>query len=267
MDSVALRPGCVKTAPKIGVPFAPLPLDVMRSRVLSPAAKLTFMALANHARMRRGEVSNLTNPRIADATGMSEAAVRRGLGELEAAGLVRRVYGASQRVRIGVAVTYAPAEVAQARATRPETVARTPQSGCAPATSGCAPSATHLLRTEELSKTGSFLPLGEEGGEVPDGPTAARYLRAMVAKGRERPPAEAPAAALRVPNLGNSGPRPSQDDARREVERMAGSLFKDARRAAWGPSPGRRRMTPAEIERQLAEVRRKYGGRGTPPQA
>jgi len=53
-------------------------------------------------------------------------------------------------------------------------------------------------------------------------------------------------------------PRPPQDDVRREVERMAGSIFKDARRAAWGPLPGRRRMTPAELQRQLAEVRRKY---------
>lgn len=260
--------------PKIGVPFAPLPLDVMRSRDLSPAAKLTFMALANHARMRRGEVSNLTNRRLAEATGQSEAAVRRGLDELESAGLIRRLFGTSQRVRVGVAVTYAPAEVAQGRSTQPaETVAPSPQPGCAGPATGCAPAPTDLLRTgEETPKTAPILPLVEDPGTPPDPATAAAYLRACVEAGRrgvEPPPPPSRGDRMRTepaappPTVASPPPGPRLDDPRREVARMIDQLAHGFTARPTGP----RRLSPQQLARQLAEVRRKHGAGKAPPRS
>lgn len=192
----------VRTSPRIGVPFAPIPLDVKARRDVSPSAKLVFATVANQARMRKGDVSNLTNRRISDRAGLNVASVRRALDQLEALGLVRRLFGDSKRIRLGIAVSYSPAEVAQGRAASNPGVAQAAQGGCSPAPQvGCAPCATDLLRSgEERSKT--ILPSlgGEEDLEAAAlfaelGPAA--YLRAMIAKGREAAgkPAPSPAPA------------------------------------------------------------------------
>jgi DNA-binding MarR family transcriptional regulator len=275
--------------PRIGVPFAPIPLDLASRRDLSAAAKLVFATLANQARMRRGEVSNLTNRRISDRTGLGVATVRRALDRLEALGLVRRLFGDSKRVRLGVAVTYSPAEVAQGCATSKPGVAQAAQRGCSPAPQvGCAPGATDLLRTgEEPPKTVSA-PLSEEDAEEAArfaqlGP--AGYLRAMIEAGRkggckipapvrvvDTPPAppvshagEKPAKGVHETDTPAKGTRqvgpppagPRYDDPGRQVRVMVEQL-------ASGLMVGRvspRRLSPQALQRQLAEVRRRHGDR------
>jgi hypothetical protein len=247
-----------RPTPRIGVPFAPIPLDVKARRDVSPAAKLVFATLANQARLRRAEVSNLTNRRIAERAGLSVAAVRRALDELEARGLARRLFGESKRIRLGIAVTYAPAGVAQPGATPPaDGVAHRAQPGCStPPDGGCAPAATDLPRTSEERPETISPALGDEDREAAAlfaqlGP--AGFLRAMVAKGREE--AAAAKAAPRPPATRVlPPPPPSQDAIRAAVGSMVGSL-------AEGFAAGRpgRRMSPRQLQAQLAEVRRRYG--------
>lgn len=102
------RAAHVKPFPKIGVPFAALPLDILRRSDLSASAKMIFQAIANNARMKRGSVSTWTNADIAAEVGMTASGVRRPLGELEAAGLIQRAYDDSGRVRESIVITYDP---------------------------------------------------------------------------------------------------------------------------------------------------------------
>ena len=160
---IALRSPHVKPVPTIGVPFAAIPLDVMRRKDLTPLAKLVFSAVANQARMRRSDESTLSNAQIAAAVGMTASGVRRPLDELEAAGLIRRQYGASERVRDAIRITYSPAEVV--------TPAPTPTAAAASQRQpGCGPSANHVSAAAPppLSKSGKhsrirfdFFPQGE----------------------------------------------------------------------------------------------------------
>jgi hypothetical protein len=202
----------VRTSPRIGVPFAPIPLDVKARRDVSPAAKLVFATVANQARMRKGDVSSLTNRRISDRAGLNVASVRRALDQLEALGLVRRLFGDSKRIRLGIAVSYSPAEVAQGRATSIPGVAQGAQPGCSPAPQGgCAPRATDLLRSgEEHPKTVSRSGWEDDpASRVASGPEAAAYLRACIEAGRkglQPPPPPAPAKAIQASQDGPTDP-------------------------------------------------------------
>jgi DNA-binding Lrp family transcriptional regulator len=195
--------GKVKSVPSIGVAFAPIPLDVMRRSDLSPLAKLVFAAVANQARMRRGD-STWTNAQIAAAVGMTASGVRRPLDELEAAGLIERRYGASERVRESIRIVYSPSVVG-APTTTPAVVDAVPrQPGCRPGAQqvGAPTTTPSYTKKNEEPKEAS---LSTHGGE--DKPTAAEVaeaMRAMVA-GRysealfEPKPTPTPCAAVAPP--------------------------------------------------------------------
>jgi len=222
-------------APKIGVAFAAVPLDVLKNRNLSPSARLAFAALANQARMKRGEVSTYTNRKLAEAAGLSVAAARRALDELEAAGLIRRLFGPTKRIRLAVAITYQPAgEVAQPSATQPGGVAQPERQGCAPGSPEVAqPGATDLLRGGE--KDSESPSLAHQGAEEPnpDGPAAAAYLRACVTAARlglemPAPPsgvtATKDAAPSPAPVVASNAASPSQDKTPNVMRRIVASL-------------------------------------------
>jgi hypothetical protein len=259
-------PSKVKPVPPIGVPFAPIPLDVMKRKDLSPSSKLVFAAIANQARMRRGD-STLTNAQIADATGTSEAAVRRALAELESVGMIQRQFGASERVRTSIRVTYDPDEVAQGRSTPPLVVAQPEQPGCAPAPKGVAQGrATPLSKNEESSKNAdvSLVRGGEDQSEPRPSPAEiAEGLRAMIAgeyapvvwpsePSTQSPPPPAPPDLRQTPT--GRTPAPPRD-----VHDLARGIFVDARRAAYAKPGGR----PKTAEQQLAELKRWSAGRST----
>lgn len=240
---IAVRAQQVKPTPKIGVAFAAIPLDVLRSRNLSPAARLAFAALANHARMKRGEISTLTNRRLAEGAGLSIAAARRALDELEAAGLVRRLFGPSKRIRVGVAVTYQPTgEGCSQPATSPKGVAQVAPLGCSPRSpKGCAPVASDLVRRQEEIQESVSLPTQETEDNPEDAALFAQlgpagYLRMMVAKGKQT---AAPKPA--TPPPAPSTVRPSQNALRITLDGMVGQLGEALSLDDLRPSRRRRR--------------------------
>jgi hypothetical protein len=211
MNSVAPRSRYVKSVPPIGVPFAPIPLDVMRRSDLTPAAKLVFAALANDARMRRGDASAWTNAQVAEAVGMTASGVRRPLDELEDAGLIRRAYGETERVRASVAITYAALEVGAPASTPASNLDVERQPGRRPSAKGVGAPASTLLSTknEERERSPSFSTSGGEGDPDPK-PTSeeiAACLRAMVAGTFDPALFEAKADAPPAP----PGPTPAPD--------------------------------------------------------
>lgn len=287
--------GHIAPAPRIGVPFAAIPLDVKARRDVSPAAKLVFVTVANQARMRRGEVSNLTNRQISDRAGLSVAAVRRGLDQLETIGLVRRLYGDSKRTRLGVAVAYQPVlGVAQIEQPSRTGVAQARQPGCSASPSGgCARRATDLLRGGEEHSEKVPRPQGRGDSDaalrVASGPEAARYLRLCIEAGRRGEPMPSPpipsgpagtpqdavtsrTAPTGVPAVARPATaKPAlsasracspalavhPDAASREVTRMIRGLAEGLK----SPDVGRRRVGPTQLARQLAELRRRHGRR------
>ncbi len=180
----------VKSVPAIGVPFAPIPHEILQRRDISSLAKLVFAVIANHARMRHGDSSPITNAQIAEAVGASVSAVRRALDELETAGLIERRFGASERVRASVAITFSPGRVARQRTTPAAQPARTEQPGCSPATQGVVrPCATPYTKNEERSENALAFDPREGKIELDPKPSPAEIaeaLRAMTA-GRYAP--------------------------------------------------------------------------------
>lgn len=280
------------------IPFAfradPVALDGLD---LDATARAAFVLILDNAKSR-GWRSRLSNSTIGRILGRCPMTISRALGRLEAAGLILRELAAGGRIRTGILVTWEG--VRREGRTGSPSVRREDLTGPALASEGLGARA-ELIRSDIQSRDQAGPPPSieedsEEAARLAElGP--ARYLRMCIEAGRRgggpavptsspgggadkptplptsrgmtvSPPASTmtstavvPATVDRVVLNGGSTPEVSQDDVRREVERMAGLVFKDARRAAWGPPPGRRRMTPAELQRQLAEVRRKYGRR------
>jgi hypothetical protein len=261
------------TTHQIPFPFRadPTGLDGLK---LDQTARAAFVLVLDNAKSRgwRSRLSNATMGRI---LGRCPMTISRALGRLESAGLIRRDLIAGGRIRTGIVVTWDG--VRRESLTEQASVRRESLRGSALESEGLGARA-ELIRSpvQSQDQTAPILSQGEDPESVvPEPAEAARFLRAMIEAGRKgvRQPAPSPAPPPAVeprptrseePRRSSppSGPsRTPQDDARRAVEGMAVGCFKDARRAAWGPIPGRRRMTPAELERQLAEVRRKYGGK------
>jgi hypothetical protein len=156
----------------------------MRRSDLTPAAKLVFAALANDARMRRGDASSWTNAQVAEAVGMTASGVRRPLNELEDAGLIRRTYGETERVRASVAITYVVPEVGAPASTPASNVDVERQPGSRPSAKWVgAPASTPYSKNEERERSPLLLTSGRE--ENPDSkPTpeeTVACLRAMIA--------------------------------------------------------------------------------------
>jgi DNA-binding transcriptional ArsR family regulator len=174
----AHAPTQVKPVPSIGVPFVPIPHEIAQRRDISSLAKLVFSVVANHARMRRGDSSPMTNAQIADAVGASVSAVRRALDELESVGLIERRFGASERVRESVAITFRPGQVARPCATP---AAPAEQPGCAPADHEVArPCATPLnTKNEERKNGGTSLDSRGTAEEKPSPAEVAAAIRGM----------------------------------------------------------------------------------------
>jgi len=262
---IALCAEKVKPAFPIPFQFRAEPVGLRESRKVSGSAVALFTAILDDAK-RRGWRCRLSNAALAERIGRTTMTVKRLLAELEAADMVARDMIAGGRVRLAIVVTWEGVEHSRSTDVRP--VEHPRSGGGTSPTQGVEHSRSTIQSVPQTQiQTAPILPpLGEDPeSQVPDGPTAARMLRAMIAKGREpaapavatAPPAPPPTPAPK-PSPAKAAPVP-EDEARRAVARMAGGVFKDARRAAWGPPPGRRRMTPAELQRQLAEVRRKYG--------
>ena len=104
--------GKVKSVPSIGVPYAPIPHEILRRRDIDSLAKLVFAAIANQARMRRGD-SDLTNAQIAAAVGDIPGGRQAGLGRTPGRRADRPAVRLSERVRTAIGVTYDPGMVAR----------------------------------------------------------------------------------------------------------------------------------------------------------
>ncbi len=258
---------------QIPFPFRadPTGLDGLK---LDQTARAAFVLILDNAKSRgwRSRLSNATMGRI---LGRCPMTISRALGRLESAGLIRRELTAGGRIRTGILVAWEG--VRRESLTEQASVRREDLRGPTPAPKEVRREhLTNQSSTQVQDQTAPILSTEEDPESVvPEPAEAARFLRAMIEAGRKgfrQPvpspapptPAEPPPQRSEEPRRSSppSGPsRTPQDDVRRIVEGMAVGCFKDARRAAWGPLPGRRRMTPAELQRQLAEVRKRYGGK------
>jgi DNA-binding MarR family transcriptional regulator len=261
----------VKSVPSIGVPFAPIPLDVMRRRDLTPLAKLVFSAVANHARMRRGD-STLTNAQIAAAVGMSEPGIRRAVAELEAAGLIARQYGESQRVRASIRITYSPAEVDTQTSTKPAVAVAQHQPGCDPSVMRVDAQASASLSKNEKPTKNADVPLvrveEDQTDPKPSPAEIASAFRMMVAgkyaptiwssdQSKQSATRPDPSASCRTTAEPTAAPP-------RDVHELARGIFVDARRAAYAKPGGGRRKTAAQQIAELAERRRRSNDSADP---
>jgi len=252
--------------PSVGFQFVAVPAQLLRAGDLSFGAVVLLGVVADAARQNRSGLCKLANATLAERIGRSESEVGRYLLELESAGLARREFGRSKHVRLGVRVTWAE-PVPDVPGTSSVQVPRLQEPG--PWTPGIAvPDVPGPIQNlpQNPSQTGPILPNGEEDPEsrVPDGPTAARLLRAMIAKGRERqaarPDAPVSAAGPVFAHARKTSPPsgPRQDSPRREVARMIDQLAVNFTASRSGP----RRLSPQQLARQLAEVRRRHGAGG-----
>lgn len=274
---IDVRADKVKSIPSIPFQFRayPVALDALK---LTRTARAVFALVLDNARSR-GWRSRLSNGTMGRILGCCSMTIKRALADLEAAGLILREFAAAGRIRTGIVVTWEGVE--HSRSTERPHLEQSRSTGGTRASQGVEHSrSTNQRPGQNETQTAPILSIEEDPESVvPDGPTAAAYLRAMIQAGRRggtqaaqpKPPCPAPSSAVEPPPPAAAYSRPTppagpsrtpEADAKRAVERMAGSVFKDARRAAWGPLPGRRRMTPAELQRQLADVRRKYGKAG-----
>lgn len=105
-----IGPRAQQVKPVLGFQFVALPVEVLRRPDLSAAAKLLAAVVMDSARGSRGGSCRLTNASLAARIGRSAASVKRLLGELEAAGLVRRDHVAEKHQRTAVVPTWAAQE-------------------------------------------------------------------------------------------------------------------------------------------------------------
>lgn len=247
------------------IPFAfradPIALDGLR---LTRTARAAFALVLDNARSRgwRCRLSNGTMGRILGCCSMT---IKRALADLEAAGLILREFAAAGRIRTGIVVTWEGVEHSRS------SDARTVEQACSTGGTSVFRGVEHSRSTNQSSpqseeQTVPFLPPGKDPGEVPDGATAAAFLRSMIAKGKQQPtvvanlqpPApkrtqpDAPPPSVTAPPAG-----PRLDDPRREVRVMVDQLAHGFTAGRTGP----RRVSPKQLAAQLAEVRRRHGGR------
>ncbi len=252
----------VKPSSPIGFRFRAVPSEVMAYRTLSSTAKLLFAAIADAARGTVSGLCKIANATLADRIGRSESEVGRCILELEAAGLVRREFGQSKNVRVGVADTWTET-VPQERGTEHPSVQRMQGTGSAstgnPVPQGSGPSRPPALdpivQTPILSLSSEEEP--EERKPTPAEVAAA--MRAMVA-GRYAPSmfnAVGPASstspagdrAAPAPSHGAPDPRP-----------LFGRIGIDARAAAW-----RRTTSRQTAAQQIDELKRRSAARSARP--
>lgn len=267
----------VKAGPRtpVGYQFRPLPVEHFADRKLSSTAKLLHAVLLDSAR-RRG-ACKLCNRTLAEMIGRSVATVKRLLSELERAGLASREMIAGGRVRLGIVPS---AGVAHSRSGDARPVAQEQSRGGSPVTRGVAHSQATIQNGQREIQSGGILPLGEDAGTPPDPATAAAYLKACIEAGRrgvEPPPPPvlhtckkpgAPVSQIAkspsAPAVGSSPlPAPRYGDPRREVGVMVERLANGFKAGLVRP----RRMSQQQLDRQLAEVRRRHGAGKAPPRA
>lgn len=91
----------------LGFKFRAIPSEVMASRTLTSTAKLVFTAMMDASRGTKSGLCKAANATIADRIGRSDSDVSRCILALEAAGLIRRVFGSSKHVRVGIEILWA----------------------------------------------------------------------------------------------------------------------------------------------------------------
>lgn len=263
------------------IPFAfradPVALDGLG---LDSTARSTFVLILDNAK-DRGWTSRLSNATIGKILGRCPMTISRALRRLEAAGLVRRELIAGGRVRTGIAVTWAG--VRRDDLTGHPAVRREGLTGSARALEGLGASAD-LIRSPTQSRP-------SDGGDSlsTGGKEAADYLRRCVESAKRGEPMPEPPGPL-------AGAAPSPAFANRETEPPTGGCAtppaSPTARGVGGiplspaPTPtappdaflpsvgrmvaalgerlkaddvGRRRVGPAKLARQLAQVRRRHG--------
>ena len=194
----------------------PTALDDMK---LPRTARDAFGLVLDNARLRGGRC-RLSNGTMARVLGCSAPTVKRALAALEAAGLIRRETIAGGRVRLCIHVTWEGVD--QPRATGQTTVDHPRPRGGSSAIQGV----DHLRSTNQSpiqrgDQTGPILPIeGEDAEEAALyaalGP--ARYLRAMIAKGKVeaaarsavKSPPSPPASAAPTPEAVVPPDRPAE---------------------------------------------------------
>lgn len=105
-----IGPRAQQVKPALGFQFVALPVEILRRSDLSAAAKLLAAVVMDSARSSRSGSCKLTNAGLGARIGRSAASVKRLLGELEAAGLVRRDHVAEKHQRSAVVPTWGVAQ-------------------------------------------------------------------------------------------------------------------------------------------------------------
>lgn len=163
----------------LGFQFIAFPVEVVRSDAISPAAKLLLCVLMDSARSSRSGMSKLCNATLGARIGKSASEVGRHLAELETAGMVRREYGPSKRIRAGIAITWVPG----VQATSEPTFTTTAQPGSLDLGNRVQRGSATIQtpRSEPILQTGPIL--SNDGGEdqKPSPAEIAASLKAMIA--------------------------------------------------------------------------------------
>lgn len=251
----------------------PVALDAMK---LPGNARQVFGLVLDNARSRGGRC-RLSNATMAAILGCSTPTIKRALAALEAAHLVRRETAAEGRIRLAIVVTWDGVD--QSRSTVQAGVDQSRSGGGSMPIQGVDQSrSTNQSPHQSDHQTGPILSTGE--GEDAEqaalyaalGP--AKYLQAMIAKGKAEADADArsggkpvppplpcpvppaPVEAPKPPTGASPGKAPvvPHDDASREVGRMV----RDLGQALKAETVGTRRVGPAKLARQLAEMRRRH---------
>ena len=201
----------------------PVALDELR---LPRTARDVFALVLDNARSRGGPC-RLTNAVMARVLGCSAPTIKRALAALETAGLIRRETIAQGRIRLCIHVTWDGVD--HRRSTVQTTVDHSRPGGGSPTIRGVDhPRSTNQSPIQSGDQTGPILPMeGEDPEEAALyaalGP--AKYLQAMIAKGKaeaaaRKPGTPAPCPAPVVAStpetaapsaLPAEAPRPSQD--------------------------------------------------------